>query len=74
MSLGVNLLLGLVRQVARALDPDYEWAVVGEPGRRYLWILSREPRMDGATETMIRGLITDAGYDVERLQPTARAP
>jgi apolipoprotein D and lipocalin family protein len=22
------------------LDPDYQWAVVGEPRRRYLWILA----------------------------------
>jgi apolipoprotein D and lipocalin family protein len=28
------------------LDPEYRWAVVGEPGRRYLWILSRQPQMD----------------------------
>ncbi len=23
------------------LDPEYRWAVVGSPGRKYLWILSR---------------------------------
>ena len=26
------------------LDPDYRWAVVGEPGRRWLWVLSRTPK------------------------------
>ncbi|MFB8832135.1 lipocalin family protein [Azotobacter sp. CWF10] len=26
-----------------ALDPDYRWALVGEPDRRVLWILSRLP-------------------------------
>ena len=30
------------------LDPEYRWVVVGEPGRDYLWILSREPRLDEA--------------------------
>jgi apolipoprotein D and lipocalin family protein len=25
------------------LDPDYQWAVIGEPGRKYFWILSRTP-------------------------------
>ena len=25
------------------LDEDYQWAVVGEPKRKYLWILSRTP-------------------------------
>ena len=29
------------------LDPDYQWAVVGEPSRKYLWILSRTPTMEG---------------------------
>ena len=28
------------------LGPNYEYAVVGEPGRKYLWILSRSPQMD----------------------------
>ncbi len=28
------------------LDPGYQWAVVGEPKRKYLWILSRTPTMD----------------------------
>jgi lipocalin len=27
------------------LAPDYSYAVVGHPGRRYLWILSRTPHM-----------------------------
>ena len=26
-----------------ALDPDYRWAVVGNPNRKYLWVLSRTP-------------------------------
>ncbi|MND08710.1 outer membrane lipoprotein Blc [compost metagenome] len=25
---------------------DYSWAVVGEPGREYFWILSRRPEME----------------------------
>ena len=28
------------------LDPDYRWVTVGEPRRKYLWILSRESKMD----------------------------
>ncbi len=42
-----------------ALSPDYTHALVGDPGREYLWILSRSPRMD------------DAAYD--RLVEEARA-
>lgn len=28
-----------------ALDPDYRWALVGEPGRRFGWVLSRTPTL-----------------------------
>jgi apolipoprotein D and lipocalin family protein len=32
-----------------ALDRDYRWVLVGEPARRYAWILARDPVLDGAT-------------------------
>jgi len=28
-----------------ALAPDYSYAVIGEPARKYLWVLSRTPVM-----------------------------
>ncbi len=28
-----------------ALAPDYRWALVGEPGRQFGWVLSRTPQM-----------------------------
>jgi apolipoprotein D and lipocalin family protein len=36
------------------LDEDYQWALVAGPNRDYLWILSRTPAMDNATETRLR--------------------
>ena len=30
------------------LDEDYTTALVGEPGRKYLWLLHRSPQMDPA--------------------------
>ena len=30
-----------------ALDEDYQWAMVGAPSRKYLWILAREPSRVG---------------------------
>ena len=27
------------------LDEDYQWAVVGNPNRKFLWVLSRTPRL-----------------------------
>ena len=45
------------------LGPDYEYAVVGEPKRKYCWILSRTPQMDESLyEELIAG-IAKQGYD-----------
>lgn len=52
------------------LDPDYRWAVVGEPKRKYLWILSRTPTLDKSTLDAILSRLPAAGYDVDQLQWT----
>jgi apolipoprotein D and lipocalin family protein len=56
------------------LDPDYRWAVVGEPDRRYLWILSREPRMDGALYEQILERAKQQRYDLAPLLKTVHHP
>ncbi len=56
------------------LDPDYRWAVVGEPRRKYFWVLSRDPRMD---ETLYRQILERAkqqGYDLAPLLKTTHSP
>ena len=50
-----------------ALDPDYQWAVVGDPDRRYLWILSREPTMDAALFEQLKAHATAMGYELAPL-------
>ena len=52
------------------LDPEYQWAVVGEPKRKYLWILSRNLTMDDAIYRQILDRLTNVGYDPNRLQKT----
>ena len=52
------------------LDPDYQWAVVGEPRRKYLWILSRTQRMDEALYRNILSRLPHKGYDPSRLSKT----
>jgi apolipoprotein D and lipocalin family protein len=52
------------------LDPEYRWAVVGEPSRNYLWILSRQPHMDGATYEAVIERIRQQGYDTGKLMKT----
>jgi len=52
------------------LDPEYSFAVVGHPGRDYLWILSRTPQMEPAVYDGILERLTAMHYDVSRLQRT----
>ncbi len=52
------------------LNPDYQWAVVGEPSRKYLWILSRTPTMDGAIYQEILEKLPQKGYDPAKLRRT----
>jgi apolipoprotein D and lipocalin family protein len=49
------------------LGKDYEYAVVGHPGRKYLWILSRTPKMDPALFADICGRLPSHGYDAGKL-------
>jgi len=45
------------------LDPDYRWTVVGQPSRRYAWVLARTPSLDGGTLKDIALILENAGYD-----------
>jgi apolipoprotein D and lipocalin family protein len=49
------------------LDPDYQYAVVGEPNRKYLWILSRTPQIDHEVYSKILDRIKAQGYDTTKL-------
>ncbi len=52
------------------LDPDYRYAVVGNPSRDYLWILSRTPTMDPAVYAGILERLEAQGFDTSRLVRT----
>ena len=56
-----------------ALSPDYTHALVGDPTREYLWILSRSPRMDDATYNRLVEEARAQGFDVSRLQKTRQS-
>ncbi|MGD8944973.1 MAG: lipocalin family protein, partial [Desulfobacterales bacterium] len=55
------------------LAPDYQWAVVGEPSRKYLWILSRTPTMDAAVYQGILKRLPQKGYAPDKLKRTDQA-
>lgn len=56
------------------LADDYSYAVVGHPGRDYLWILGRTPAMDEATYQGIVTRLQSQGYETSRLVRTLQAP
>ncbi|MBL8328008.1 MAG: lipocalin family protein [Rubrivivax sp.] len=62
--------------VQRAEDGRY--AVVSEPSRRFLWVLSRTPSLSGEDESAIRSQLIQQGFDLQRWtahphQPSTRA-
>jgi len=53
-----------------ALAPDYSYAMVGHPNRKYLWILSRKPKMDEATYQHLTQIAASKGFDLKKLVTT----
>lgn len=50
------------------LDPEYRWAAVGHPERKFLWILSRAPSLPPETEAPLLERLKALGYDTGRLE------
>lgn len=46
---------------------DYDWSVVGEPSGRYLWILSREKRLNDEQLSALIRRVSEMGYDTSML-------
>lgn len=58
------------------LGPDGRYAVIGEPKREYLWVLSRTPQLAAGDESAIRSKLQQQGYELSRWQnhPQAAEP
>lgn len=52
------------------LDPDYQWALVGSPDRRHLWVLARQPRLDPGLFVHLLEMAKQKGYDTSRVRLT----
>ncbi len=55
-----------------ALDKNYKWAVVSEEQGRYLWILSRTPKMDNKVYNRILNDLESKGLQTKFLQKTVQ--
>ncbi|WP_170064871.1 lipocalin family protein [Neisseria iguanae] len=49
------------------LDENYQTALVGTPNRKYMWVLSRTPKLDEATLQSYIETAKQQGYDVSKL-------
>ena len=58
------------------LGANYEYAVVGDPSRKYLWILSRTPQIEEALYQQLLARMSARGFKTElmikTLQPAAK--
>jgi apolipoprotein D and lipocalin family protein len=52
------------------LADDYSWAVVGDPARQYLWLLSRTASLDATAYAQAMERARANGFDTTRLVPT----
>ena len=54
------------------LDKDYNYAIVGSPSRKYLWILNRTPQMDDKLFSQLTEFAMLKGFDVSKLIKTSQ--
>jgi apolipoprotein D and lipocalin family protein len=52
------------------LDGDYQWAVVGNPNRKYLWVLSRTPKLPAEQLDKALQAAASQGFDLAQLKYT----
>ena len=69
-SLGEGSRVVVERGDQRASGKGYEYAAVGHPSRDYLWILSRNPRLEDEVYQDILERLEEKGYTLEKLQKT----
>ncbi len=53
------------------LDANYQWVAVSEPGREFLWILSRTPQMEPAAYQALVLRLAEKGFDIGKLEASS---
>ena len=56
------------------VDPDYQTALVGYPGRGYGWIFARTPTIADSAYEALLGRMKDQGYDTTRFRRVPQIP
>jgi len=55
------------------LGKDYDYAVVGTPNRKYLWILSRTPQMDNKLFSELTDFAKSKSFEIGNLIKTSQS-
>ncbi|KAK6151617.1 hypothetical protein DH2020_014252 [Rehmannia glutinosa] len=55
------------------IDDNYQYALIGQPSRTYLWILSRQPKLDDEIYNQLVDKAKEEGYDVSKLHKTPQS-
>lgn len=50
------------------LDQDYQHVLIGEPSRKYLWILCRQRTLDDSVYNRLKDKAKQFGFDTEKLE------
>lgn len=56
------------------VDPDYQTALVGYPGRSYGWVFARAPVIGDAAYQSLLGRMKDQGYDIGKFRRVPQTP
>lgn len=56
------------------VDPDYQTALVGYPGRGYGWVFARKPVIDDSAYQSLLGRLKDEGYDIGQFRRVPQTP
>ncbi|KAJ9548486.1 hypothetical protein OSB04_021029 [Centaurea solstitialis] len=54
------------------LDDNYQYALIGQPSRKYLWILCRQNHLDEEIYNQLVRKAEEEGYDVSKLKKTTQ--
>ena len=49
------------------VDPDYQFAVVGDPSRKYLWLLARNPSVSDEVYQKFLDVASSNGFDTQKI-------
>ncbi|KAF7806505.1 temperature-induced lipocalin-1 [Senna tora] len=55
------------------IDEDYQYALIGQPSRKYLWILCRSTHLDEEIYNQLVERAKKEGYDVSKLHKTPQS-